>query len=356
MPDLVKGASPRSFSFAVSLPHSLLATASLVCAAPHFEGLGDWPREARVLMPRDLLTELCVLVTFPGRYQRFTAELLAKLPADVERMAFEQMLEHLESVSGDEYQQMALRALSKASSPTTPASELLILLEKPASWAEFLAHIESHNDPAIIASLVRDGERLKQRVLEALSQFWHECYHQEFSATVPLMERSVAYHRAQGHGPRFEDLFLAVTGRLVPGIIAEEIGSAASVLFIPSCYVGPYVAYTQHDDRLIIYYNCRSTPASAQDTGAAGRASLYPPLKALADETRLEILALLSGGERYAQEIVDRLGLSQPAVSRHLNLMATAGILEIRREGSSKYYRINSGALAQVADALRTFL
>jgi DNA-binding transcriptional ArsR family regulator len=43
-------------------------------------------------------------------------------------------------------------------------------------------------------------------------------------------------------------------------------------------------------------------------------------------------------------------------VSRHLNLMATAGVLSIRREGNTKYYSLNSQTLAQLADALRWFL
>jgi DNA-binding transcriptional ArsR family regulator len=112
------------------------------------------------------------------------------------------------------------------------------------------------------------------------------------------------------------------------------------------------VAYTHNVERLVLYYNCRTTPIGA-DAGEGP--SLYPPLKALADETRLQILALLHGRELYAQEIVEQLDISQPAVSRHLNLMAAAGVLKIRREGNAKYYSIDTEALAAVADALRVF-
>jgi DNA-binding transcriptional ArsR family regulator len=85
-------------------------------------------------------------------------------------------------------------------------------------------------------------------------------------------------------------------------------------------------------------------------------AALYPPLKALADETRLQILALLRDRELYAQEIVDRLHISQPAVSRHLNLMVAAGVLNIRREGNAKYYAINRDVLADLARALSSLV
>ncbi len=356
MPDLVKGLAPRRIQFLVSLPHSLLATASLICATSRFEGLGDWLREARALMPPDLLTELCLLVTFPGRYQRFTGELAAVLPADAGQLSFEQMQDRYRALSGDQYQQMALRALRKGFSPPPSTSELQELLEEPASAAEYLSHIGTSCPSETISQLVRDGEKLKQRVLATLSRFWHECYAQEYAGTLPLMERSVAYQRKQKHSPRFQDLFVSVTGRLVPEVISGLVDSVETVHFVPSCYVGPYVAYTHHENHLIVYYNCRSTPASTTTAAAGWRAGLYPPLKALADETRLEILALLHGRERYAQEIVDQLGLSQPAVSRHLNLMATAGILSIRREGNTKYYSLNVQTLAQLAGALSSLL
>ena len=207
--------------------------------------------------------------------------------------------------------------------------------------------------PEAVAALVRDGEGLKKRLLIALGRFWQEVYVQEFEATRPVMERSVAYHRAQPHSPNFRDLFVAVTGRLVPEQVAELLPAIRAVTFIPSCYVGPYVAYTHHVEHLILFYNCRVTPASPI---VADGVSLYPPLKALADETRLQILALLRGRELYAQEIVEQLGISQPAVSRHLNLMAAAGVLQIRREGNAKYYAVNGETLARLADALRTFV
>jgi DNA-binding transcriptional ArsR family regulator len=108
------------------------------------------------------------------------------------------------------------------------------------------------------------------------------------------------------------------------------------------------VAYSHHRQDLVLFYNCRAAPAPGIDG-----TSIYPPLKALADETRLQILGLLHGRELYAQEIVDQLDISQPAVSRHLNLMATAGILKIRREGNAKYYSVDGERLLRLAEALR---
>jgi ArsR family transcriptional regulator len=61
----------------------------------------------------------------------------------------------------------------------------------------------------------------------------------------------------------------------------------------------------------------------------------------LADETRLRILRLLiESGEHHVRALCDKLGQSQPAVSHHLALMRTAGLIECRRQGKHNFYRL----------------
>jgi len=63
--------------------------------------------------------------------------------------------------------------------------------------------------------------------------------------------------------------------------------------------------------------------------------------KALADETRLQILALLSwGGELCVCDIMRVLGLTQSKASRHLRYLTQAGILEDERRGVWVNYRL----------------
>jgi ArsR family transcriptional regulator len=60
----------------------------------------------------------------------------------------------------------------------------------------------------------------------------------------------------------------------------------------------------------------------------------------LADPTRLRILSCLCCEERPVNDVVQRIGLTQANISRHLNIMYRAGILERRRDGNSVYYRV----------------
>jgi DNA-binding HxlR family transcriptional regulator len=268
-------------------------------------------------------------------------------------MDSERFRSHLEAIPEIHYQMIALRALTRAADPRPEPHDLLELAGQPEAWSDYLISVGSETPPHKVAELVRDGEGFKRRLLSVVERFWNTVYAQEFEATRALMERSVTHHRAQTHSPNFEDTFLTITGRLVPERLVELLPSVRQITFMPSCYVGPYVAYSHHRTHLILFYNCRSTPSTP---GITNGTALYPPLKALADETRLQILSLLRGRELYAQEIVDQLDISQPAVSRHLNLMATAGLLNIRREGNAKYYSVDMEQLVRLAEALRTLV
>jgi len=61
--------------------------------------------------------------------------------------------------------------------------------------------------------------------------------------------------------------------------------------------------------------------------------------KALADETRLRLMAVLLGCELNVGELVGVLGMGQPRISRHLKILAEAGLVEYRREGLWAFYR-----------------
>jgi ubiquinone/menaquinone biosynthesis C-methylase UbiE len=62
-------------------------------------------------------------------------------------------------------------------------------------------------------------------------------------------------------------------------------------------------------------------------------------LKAMAEPTRLRVLALLAHGELNVKDLTRVLGQSQPRISRHLKLLAEAGLVERAPEGSWVYFR-----------------
>jgi DNA-binding transcriptional ArsR family regulator len=78
-------------------------------------------------------------------------------------------------------------------------------------------------------------------------------------------------------------------------------------------------------------------------------------LQVLAEPRRLEILDLLRDGERPVGELVGRLRLSQPAVSKHLRVLRDAGLVEARADAQRRLYRIRPEPLAELDDWLASY-
>jgi rhodanese-related sulfurtransferase/DNA-binding transcriptional ArsR family regulator len=75
--------------------------------------------------------------------------------------------------------------------------------------------------------------------------------------------------------------------------------------------------------------------------------------KALASPKRLEIIDLLAQGERSVEELARLTGMSLPNVSRHLQVMRAARMVDVRREGLFGYYRLADERVFRVWAALR---
>ncbi|GBD08402.1 Transcriptional repressor SmtB [Candidatus Thermoflexus japonica] len=78
--------------------------------------------------------------------------------------------------------------------------------------------------------------------------------------------------------------------------------------------------------------------------------------RALADGHRQQILRLLWGRELCVRDLVQALGLSQPAVSHHLRVLQQAGLLRVREAGRQTFYTLDPDALDRGLRALRLSL
>lgn len=71
-------------------------------------------------------------------------------------------------------------------------------------------------------------------------------------------------------------------------------------------------------------------------------------IEVLAEPNRRRILDLLRDGERPVGELVAALGLSQPAVSKHLRVLREAGLVTVRTDAQKRVYRIRPAPLAEL--------
>ncbi|MCI0519371.1 MAG: metalloregulator ArsR/SmtB family transcription factor [Chloroflexi bacterium] len=77
---------------------------------------------------------------------------------------------------------------------------------------------------------------------------------------------------------------------------------------------------------------------------------------ALADPKRILILYVLAERSLNVSEIADEVGMSQPAASRHLNILRERGMVSAQREGQSVVYTLGDRRVIQALDLLRALL
>jgi DNA-binding transcriptional ArsR family regulator len=87
------------------------------------------------------------------------------------------------------------------------------------------------------------------------------------------------------------------------------------------------------------------------DTGVLDLATLH----ALAEPNRLRIVELLRDGPRAVGDVAERLTMRQPQASRHLKVLAEAGIVSVRPHAQSRVYQLEAEPFRDLEAWLDTF-
>jgi DNA-binding transcriptional ArsR family regulator len=75
----------------------------------------------------------------------------------------------------------------------------------------------------------------------------------------------------------------------------------------------------------------------------------------LAEPNRRHILDLLRTGERPVSDLVEHLGMSQPAVSKHLRVLREAGLVDVRPDAQRRLYRVRVEPLVEIDEWLAPY-
>ena len=87
----------------------------------------------------------------------------------------------------------------------------------------------------------------------------------------------------------------------------------------------------------------------------ARTATTTDAFNAVAEASRRDLLDAIGVGEVTVGELVDRLGLSQPQVSKHLAVLRAVDLVLVRVDGRRRWYRVNGPALKPIHDWVRPF-
>jgi DNA-binding transcriptional ArsR family regulator len=89
--------------------------------------------------------------------------------------------------------------------------------------------------------------------------------------------------------------------------------------------------------------------------GMARAATTADAFNAVAEPRRRQILDALAGGERSVGELVARLGLAQPQVSKHLRVLREVDAVAVRGDGRQRLYSLNGRALKPIHDWVKEY-
>lgn len=366
MPNL---ANPRPIltEFRATLPYRLPTVLGLLAIAPRVEGLaaqlcaarsnlaGELKRDIELLFAplgtQIILTRLSIESPTFDNFGSFLGW-FANTPLEDVRIAVTSLLEGLTCVAGP----ASSPSESSLKIPSLDDDEALraFLLEVPDVWAAPL-----REDKKILDRMIRvlqDPAEALTRLVFVLTQFWEAYGRDLYDTCTPIIKRSMRYHEMQEYSGTAEEIYFAVTDkRPADKLTRLQLEQTRRLVFIPSCYCGArayFMGPLGESQTVFVSFNARSAGANLSARYAEVIGHVFPPLKALADETRLQIITLLRGRELYAQEIVDQLELSQSSVSRHLSLMVASGILSVRRERGMNFYALNRPSMERLLKQL----
>jgi ArsR family transcriptional regulator len=344
--------------FKVSAVTVLLNCLHLTQDAENYSGLGDFIYQlARALTPQER-DDLAILTLnldedFAFDHQddsfpEFIAALRALSPQDFLLKTCAWMQKKAEFTSYEDILGSKERYLAFMNSIFAHKAEKNLFV-RPEAWQRNYAYIA---EPARLQALVTD----------TLSHLWEKYLRQEWERTQAMLDECAnAFSQLDFSNTDIPTIVETVTSRDLRGkeFFQERMDSARHLIFVPSPHMGPYISWFQcervnHD---MVVFGARLPQNANRKSPALNRSELLVRLNALADETRLRILEMLTQEEEIcAQDFITTLDLSQSSASRHLRQLTASGYITERRRDVAKCYTLNRQRIKDTLDALARFI
>lgn len=243
-----------------------------------------------------------------------------------------------------------------------PLPDAAQLLTDKSSFVAFMNHaVERENADDIweeTFDLYQQPNVLVERIHHHIHDLWDHFLRDEWERALPMLQESLnAFQRLDYSNITLLDAIRTVTGRDMTSKLRDYEHTVEQVVFTPSPHLGPYITRYPDGETLRVMYGARLPRGVQGQSAAFSRAEVLVRMNALADDTRLRILEMLTRtDELCAQDIIETLGLSQSTVSRHLGQLTASGFLVERRRDVNKCYSLNTDRVVDTVRALTNFL
>jgi DNA-binding transcriptional ArsR family regulator len=333
---------------------------SLILLNERLPGFAEWVSQTAEALPQDLLETNMLVASSATTF--LEGQSWPSFPAFVD---------HLETLDAYEMRDREMRAILKnAASYLEDGDQALPtaqdLLADESRYLTFIEEVYSCKDHPYNEAHSRreyayliDPPARKALMISHLRKMWDEILAKEWEHHVPMLQACVeAFESLDTRGMSPEGIIQHVVDRQIPDEWEGLFEALKEVILIPSPHIGPYLLMiSQTDTTARIIFGARMPKGAKVQSPALNRTELIARMSALANDTRLSILHLLSQEDELgSQDIMNRLDLSQSAASRHLQHLKATGYIVERTRGAAKYYRLNPDRIDDMFQALKEFL
>jgi ArsR family transcriptional regulator len=335
--------------------HNLLYSLVLLNQVEHYSGLGDWVMRTYQAM------------TVEER-QRNRLVMEGLHPAVMPKRSWRSFLgyvDYLENLDPQALPKQMLDHYALGCSPTGGAIDWAQTLSSADRYVSFLEerfgadHI-NHEVEAQAYGYVIDPPAMQRLIVSHLRLMWEKYLAEEWDHVRPVLQQAVNAFQQTGVADMAPlEAWRFITGRDPENDLKlqKHLSEDRTFVFIPHPHCGPYLGYVSIGDRFGVIFGARLPQGVQMDAPELNRTDILVRLNALAEETRLRILKLLSErGELCSQDIILLLEISQPAASRHLTQLTAAGFLRERRMEGAKCYSLNTRRIEDTLQAISGFL
>lgn len=357
--------APRTVSLGFSTAPGLNAVESLrlLASDEQMSGFGEWVVRTKALLTpeekerHDLVYGVLYFVLFAAlKNHRLVdtpmPQLIARLRQIDPHLLRDQAMDHI----------VELQTLYPESWPR-PAVTAADLMNDSTLLIDYVSQVWncSSADMGPVVAYMHDPEAMKTLIVDHSQAMWDRWLEPEWLRIRPMLEESIAAFQSMqyaDHEMTGYEAVRAVTGRDMRGAFEEKMKAADRLVFVAGAHLGPYISMFKDDATVYILFTARAPRgAKVAPSSDLSRAELLVRLNALADDTRLKILELLTQHEELcAQDFIEILDLSQSTVSRHLSQLSASGYVIERRRDVAKCYTLNTDRVMDTLRALTSFL
>jgi DNA-binding transcriptional ArsR family regulator len=211
-----------------------------------------------------------------------------------------------------------------------------------------------------ILPVYEDTKFIKQKLIHLLEGFWQSGFHKHWDRISRAFSdwQTENTPRLFTSYPTNAEAIYRITGFYPDTNEWNKVNRAKEILFIPVSNLGRLLVLYPSSGRLFVMFEPDFDQRNVQpNERKKEQTEFYKLFEGIGDRIRVQIIELIAENkEMFANQIVNQLELKQSTVSRHLNQLHQAGIVNIRQEGNTKYFSINKDALKHISDFLNSII